>query len=118
MPQYKTTAAQRANAKAYYYREKANRPEAYNKKARLRTIKAKYGLSENDLAQLFQDFHHACSLCEATTELCVDHDHQTGAIRGILCRPCNTALGRLGDTQQTIMRALLYLRRAPWQRKQ
>jgi hypothetical protein len=40
-----------------------------------------------------------CGLCGKafTKGKVLDHDHDTGHVRGALCRPCNTALGRLGD---------------------
>lgn len=43
--------------------------------------------------------------------LCVDHDHVTGKFRGWLCFHCNTGLGKLGDDEAALLRALEYLRR-------
>lgn len=42
--------------------------------------------------------------------LSVDHDHSTGAVRGILCNACNRALGTFGDTVEGLERALGYLK--------
>ena len=39
----------------------------------------------------------------------VDHDHVTGHIRGILCHCCNTAIGKLGDTLEGVLKAVRYL---------
>jgi hypothetical protein len=39
----------------------------------------------------------------------VDHCHETGAMRGFLCAPCNRGIGSLGDTRETLQRALGYL---------
>ena len=41
--------------------------------------------------------------------LCVDHDHTTGEIRGLLCANCNLGLGALGDNVRSLKRALAYL---------
>jgi Recombination endonuclease VII len=43
--------------------------------------------------------------------LCVDHDHSTGQVRGLLCKRCNYALGLLEDTK-SLVRAVEYLHRA------
>lgn len=40
----------------------------------------------------------------------VDHDHDTGRIRGLLCGTCNSGIGHLGDTQEGIERALEYVK--------
>lgn len=39
----------------------------------------------------------------------VEHDHKTGRVRGLLCWDCNTAIGKLGDTYEGVMRAAEYL---------
>lgn len=58
-----------------------------------------------------------CALCERTTAdktgrpLHVDHDHETGAIRGLLCSDHNTGLGKLGDNAAGLQAALDYLDR-------
>lgn len=44
--------------------------------------------------------------------LCVDHDHETGRVRGLLCNRCNVALARFGDTIAGVRAALNYLERA------
>ena len=41
--------------------------------------------------------------------LCVDHDHQSGAVRGLLCGPCNLGLGKLADDPVIIQNAVDYL---------
>lgn len=43
----------------------------------------------------------------------VDHDHATGRLRGILCHNCNTAIGKLGDTLEGVLKAVRYLERQP-----
>ena len=41
----------------------------------------------------------------------VDHCHKTGAVRGVLCAPCNTAIGQLKDDPELVRAALKYLER-------
>ena len=54
-----------------------------------------------------------CFLCgkpfTTTREACIDHDHSTDEIRGVLCMPCNLALGGLKDNPGNALRAALYL---------
>ncbi len=53
-----------------------------------------------------------CAICSEAEDMCIDHDHATGAVRGILCRRCNLAIGILGDTSEMLYRAFLYLKQA------
>lgn len=52
-----------------------------------------------------------CGVCGGFVELCFDHDHETNAFRGLLCRRCNMGLGLIGDTKEAIQRTLQYLER-------
>lgn len=54
-----------------------------------------------------------CEFSETDRALipCVDHDHQTGAVRGLLCFNCNTVLGKVKDSPQILKRAISYLER-------
>lgn len=57
-----------------------------------------------------------CSICRRSPSgrwgLYIDHDHETGKIRGLLCSGCNAGLGQLGDTAESVYRAYLYLAEA------
>ena len=50
--------------------------------------------------------------CKSGRHLALDHDHKTGKFRGWLCFNCNTSLGRMGDSIESVLRVLEYLRRA------
>lgn len=52
-----------------------------------------------------------CQICGKEAKLVLDHDHQSGSIRGILCNGCNTALGKFGDSEQILLAAINYLAR-------
>jgi hypothetical protein len=81
----------------------------------------KYGLSIEDYAimALLQDF--SCAICGHRPEprgksndrcLSVDHDHDTGRVRGLLCIQCNTALGMARDDPSILEAMARYLRQA------
>lgn len=75
-------------------------------------IKYKYGLTPEDYLQLLESQKHCCAICGNKPEkLVVDHCHTTGIVRGLLCIPCNTGLGKLGDSVAGLTRALNYLRK-------
>ena len=79
---------------------------------RRRSIKHKYGISLQEYDQLLDHQKGACAICKTTphTRLCIDHDHKTGRIRGLLCRKCNTAIGLLRESESNLLRAITYLR--------
>ena len=54
-----------------------------------------------------------CAICgTAPKQPHVDHDHRTGAIRGLLCHRCNLGLGAFRDHVETIKQAIGYLQQA------
>ena len=51
-----------------------------------------------------------CEACGATDrKLCIDHDHKTNKVRGLLCHNCNTALGLLNDDTSLLSTLIKYL---------
>lgn len=71
----------------------------------------KYGLSLEDYKEMVEKQDGRCAICGKIPNyrLCVDHRHDTGKVRGLLCRTCNKAIGQLGDTPYALERALRYL---------
>lgn len=53
-----------------------------------------------------------CRICRKRKPLCVDHDHKTKNVRGLLCRSCNAAIGALGDSYEGLLNAANYLHNA------
>ena len=54
-----------------------------------------------------------CEICTnpSPEKLMIDHDHETGALRGFLCRKCNTALGQINDDPWVLDRMAKFLER-------
>ena|SRR3990167_45321 len=77
-----------------------------------------WGLSKENFEALLLAQASACTICKqpetiklngTTKTLCVDHDHITGKIRGLLCNNCNVALGSLKDDIGLLKQAIIYL---------
>src|SRR5690606_19146421 len=69
---------------------------------RQRYLKTTYGITLDEYNELFAAQDGCCASCgvhqsELSKPLFVDHDHETGEIRGLLCQHCNTALGYARD---------------------
>jgi Recombination endonuclease VII len=76
-------------------------------------FKYKYGLPRGGYAALLQSQGGLCAICrEPPAEgkrLCVDHCHETNAVRGLLCNSCNTAIGHLRHSEALLLAAIKYL---------
>ncbi|WP_159083913.1 endonuclease VII domain-containing protein [Nocardioides terrigena] len=77
-----------------------------------------YGLSHDDYLAMHDEQGGVCAIChepEGMTykgkpkALCVDHDHETGKVRGLLCAACNFALGKFRDNPALLRAAADYL---------
>lgn len=77
---------------------------------RERQLKRDYGLSAFDYLLLVQGQASRCAICDQhMASPHVDHDHATGAVRGLLCSPCNTGIGLLKDDPDRCRSAARYL---------
>lgn len=74
---------------------------------------ATYGLEPGQYAEMYDSQGGVCAIClrakGTTRALSVDHDHKTGEVRGLLCRPCNDMLGHARDDPNFFGRAMNYL---------
>lgn len=75
-------------------------------------LTVKYGITNQDYSILLNNQNGVCAICgedPGDRRLSIDHDHQTGRIRGLLCRNCNSGIGLLKDNAQILARASHYL---------
>lgn len=71
---------------------------------------AQYGVSVRWLRRAL-DNYRACPICGDPSDPVIDHDHETGAIRGLICHDCNAALGLFQDSPLALRAAATYLER-------
>ena len=97
----------------------------YNKtnptRAKKSYIKSTYGLTWEEYTKLYNSQQGKCAICNKyitievdksrTSTACVDHNHETGEVRGILCDSCNKGIGYLKDNIMILENAIKYLNR-------
>lgn len=88
------------------------RTESRKKFDRNRNLKRLYGITLEEYELMLFDQNGRCALCfESLNEKVahVDHDHDTGVIRAILCGTCNSGLGMFHHSTEKLLRAISYL---------
>ena len=89
--------------------------EMVAKKRHARHLRAYYGMSLDEYDTMLAAQGGVCALCDADTpgggsrSMVVDHDHETGRIRGLLCHACNRLVGRVEANPDWFVRAQAYL---------
>jgi hypothetical protein len=77
-------------------------------------LKRKYGITEVERDELIASQMGICCICLAAPAAHVDHCHETGRVRGVLCFSCNAALGQFKDRPDAIRRAAAYVEGIAW----
>lgn len=104
--------------------ERAQQRERYAKasakhlaRSRMYSIKRRFGLTEEQYDAMASAQANLCAICmqnrsvRPTFKLSVDHDHESGAIRGLLCSNCNIGLGHFDDSPSLLRAAADYIER-------
>ena len=85
--------------------------------ARCTNLKRHYNITFAEYNILLESQNYRCAICRRTDNstartknFCVDHCHETGRVRGLLCNSCNRAIGLLGDNINTLSNAIDYLK--------
>lgn len=95
----------RVSQKGHYSKEQIR---FKNRKA---NWKGKYGLTPKQFYILLEVQNYKCKICREDLEVpCVDHCHDTGRVRGLLCRNCNLGIGYFKDNIELLDYAKDYLR--------
>ena len=83
----------------------------YSESERRAWLKYYYGITPGEYDALLEEQNGVCAICNErpVERLCVDHDHPTDLIRGLLCRLCNLGLGHFKDDIGRLRAAIAYL---------
>lgn len=96
---------ERHNAYQRAYRKRSDKYKWYK-------IKSRYGLKKEEYLALLKAQNGRCAICGfiPTEALAVDHEHITGKVRGLLCKPCNLGIANFKENSDCLQNAIAYLR--------
>lgn len=93
------------------------RQQNYLKNGRNRALKLKYGITVDEFNVMLASQGGRCAICgrpdsgKLDSGMNVDHSHESGKVRGILCHYCNVGLGNFQDNPEILLSAADYLLR-------
>jgi hypothetical protein len=103
---YRTNREALLNWRKAYYQEHPDKMQSHHRKSR-------YGLSREDVDCLIKIQGNVCAICGkpgwSGKEPHIDHNHETGRVRGLLCFHCNLALGLIKDNPRIAQAMIDYL---------
>jgi hypothetical protein len=109
---------QKRDRERYGEKRRARSREYYQNHKRCKTLREKYGISETQFNSTLTA-QGGCAICGAAqgggrfNRFHTDHDHATGAVRGILCDACNRGLGLFRESWDLLGAAMRYLQSPP-----
>lgn len=97
-----------------YHKNKHKKPYVYEEDKNIKLKKA-YGISYQEYLTMLDAQQNCCAICgehkdNFSRAFAVDHCHDTGKVRGLLCGNCNTGIGNLRDDIGLLERAIEYLK--------
>jgi hypothetical protein len=78
--------------------------------SKIQHYKKQYGFTTEQAKEHLQNQHGECKICGVESKLYVDHCHNSGKVRGLICNFCNSILGYAKDSEQTLLNAIEYLK--------
>lgn len=122
-PKYK--AAQQSNTTKWKYanpdkmkiitdrrKQKEAADPTFKRRMKNKYLKSEYGITIDEYEKMLTDQNEGCKLCyrkAGKTALHVDHEHETGKVRGLLCHQCNWYMGTIDADLEIINRIQAYI---------
>ena len=110
----------RSKSKSFKNKKRLQATETYHRspaKRRAQLLLKNYGITPQGYIEMLAAQNGGCAICHVSVpgphvrHFAVDHDHLTGVVRGLLCSPCNLALGLFRDSCPILEQALAYLKK-------
>lgn len=83
--------------------------EVNGKRRSRRQLWEKYKLTPEDYIDMYGAQQGVCAICQFAEAVVVDHDHDTGKVRSLLCQHCNVMIGAAREDVSTLSRGITYL---------
>lgn len=114
---WKSENRERINERQREWRKRTNYASSPKRIAQsLKDWLKTYGLTPEEYEKMLENQGGVCAICQSphprmknAKRLYVDHCHETGTVRGLLCHQCNAMLGHSGDSPETLRKAAIYL---------
>ena len=96
---------------SYIKQWKKDNPDKHSDRVKKDLLKRRYGITIEDFEDMLQKQNGLCSICsrDISDKPYIDHSHETGKVRGLLCHPCNSGIGLLQDSPEILQKAANYL---------
>lgn len=108
--EYRLFTAEKSEISSQWHEQNRDR---HNEAMRIGQLRRKFGLTPQGYDALLAKQRGGCAICQLPCptgrKLAVDHHHQSGRVRGLLCQNCNTGLGKFGDDPDRLKVAAAYL---------
>jgi len=119
-PKYQLSPEAKAHKKTYYlvnkerFNELSRKYHQTHKQERaIKLLMKRYGITYSELETLYVKQCGRCAICgwffKTRKQMHIDHNHETGKVRGLLCEDCNHGVGCFRDSSVTCMSAAFYL---------
>lgn len=108
------TSNRKEYVKEWQKKNRKNNPEKLARILRKSKLKSLYNITIEEFDKILESQGGKCAICDSIDpgshgRFNVDHNHETGKVRGLLCDVCNRGLGNFRDNMDILVKAIKYL---------
>lgn len=98
-----------AHSLNFHKKRRKEFPKIYSEIDHKKYLKHKYNITIAEVEKMKADQFDKCKICNNILPLVIDHNHDNGKIRGLLCHQCNSLLGFAHEDESILINAIQYL---------